>query len=63
MIEARSALTLSLPCVVWGFRLFLCYGKVSITGILNKKSICEWLEKVWVVLNTYFYNMNDVAQP
>ena len=23
-----------------GFRIFLCYGKLRITGIVNKKSIC-----------------------
>jgi len=43
----------SLVCV-WGFRLFLCYGKLRVTGILNsgpfvpvkKKSICEWLRRL-----------------
>ena len=28
---------------VWGFRLFLCYSNLRITGVVNKKSICGWL--------------------
>ena len=26
-----------------GLRLFLCYGKLRITGIHKKKSFCMWL--------------------